>query len=320
MASVALTGTRRSLAALVDFARGAIGPEATVQPQAWRAPLRRLYDRLFGPIEGSGLLRGKRLLVIAPHLELHYLPFAALIATDDRNRDRFLIERYALVSVPSAAVWARLADRAGVQAARGVLAVAPKAIALPGTRDEVEAIRSVYGTRATLLVGTAATKSAVDAAADQYGVLHFATAGLLNRQNPLFSFLQLDPSSGEEGRLEVHDVFGMRLTDQLVVLSACQTGVSAGAVADVPAGDDWVGLVEAFHYAGARSVLGTLWSVDDRATASLMARFYGDLHSGRDEATALAEAQRQTLRAAESRNPYLWAGFLLSGAPEIVRQ
>jgi len=176
----------------------------------------------------------------------------------------------------------------------------------------------VYGTRATLLVGTAATKSAVDAVADQYGVLHFATAGLLNRQNPLFSFLQLGPSSGEEGRLEVHDVFGMRLNASLVVLSACQTGVGAGALADVPAGDDWVGLVEAFHYAGARSVLATLWSVDDRATAGMMARFYAGLQAGESGATALAAAQRRALSVAMTDNPYFWAGFVLSGVPEIA--
>ena len=318
VASVDLKGTRRSLAALVDFARGAMSPEASVQPRAWRAPLRRLYDRLLGPIEGAGLLRGKRLLVIAPHLELHYLPFAALIAA--RDRDRFLIERYALATVPSAAVWASLAARTGAQAPGGVLALAPRALALPGTRDEVDAIRDAYGSRATLLVGTAATKSALNAVADRYGVLHIATDGVLNKQNPLFSFLQLGPSAGDNGRLEIHDVFGMRLNARLVVLSACQTGVGAGAVTDVPAGDDWVGLVEAFHYAGARNVLGTLWSVNDRATARVMARFYSGLRSGRDEATALAEAQRQALRAPDTDNPYLWAGFVLSGVPEVVRQ
>jgi len=315
IASVDLRLTRRSLSALVDFARGVISPDAAVEPRAWRPPLRRLYARLLAPIEGAGLLRGKRFVVIAPHLELHYLPFAALIAPGDH----FLIERYALVTVPSAAVWAQLADRVAAPVPRGVLALAPRAVALPGTGEEIDAIRRAYGDGATLLVGTAATKAAFGAMADQYAVLHLATSGFLNKQNPLFSFLQLGPSSGEDGRLEVHDVFGLRLNARLVVLSACQTGVGAGALADVPTGDDWVGLVEAFHYAGARNVIATLWSVDDRASANVMRRFYGGLQAGEDEATALAEAQRQTLKLAMSDNPYFWAGFVLSGVPEFAR-
>jgi CHAT domain-containing protein/tetratricopeptide (TPR) repeat protein len=316
IATVELKVTRRSLAALVDFARHAISPEATGEQQVWRAPLRRLYDRLVAPIEAAGLLRGKRLLVIAPHVELHYLPFAALLAP----ADRFLIERYALVTVPSASVWMQLAARAGPQPAPNVLALAPRAAALPGTREEIDAIQRAYGNQATLLVGAGATESALNGVADRYGILHLATFGVLNKRNPLFSFLELGPSAGEDGRLEVHEVFGLRLNARLVVLSACQTGVGAGAFADVPNGDDWVGLVEAFHYAGARNVLATLWSVDDRATAVVMARFYSALRAGHDEATALAEAQRRALIASTTRNPYLWAGFVLSGVPEIARR
>src|SRR2546425_7537445 len=123
-------------------------------------------------------------------------------------------------------------------------------------------------------------------------IVHLATYGVLNKNNPLFSFVELGAGDGDDGRLEVHEVFGLTLNARLLVLSACQTGLGAGAVADVPPGDDWVGLVQGFLYAGASNVIGTLWPVQDRSTARFMERFYGELAAGRSEAVALATAQR----------------------------
>jgi len=100
-----------------------------------------------------------------------------------------------------------------------------------------------------------------------------------------------------------------------VVLSACQTGMGAGALGDVPPGDDWVGLVQAFFFAGASNVMATLWPVQDRATADLMTRFYAALAAGRPEAEALAEAQQAMLRNPATVHPFYWAGFTLSGGP-----
>lgn len=164
-----------------------------------------------------------------------------------------------------------------------------------------------------MLVGAAASKHAVRDAAPQQQIIHFATYGVLNKDNPLFSFVELMPEGGDDGRLEVHDVFGLRLRARLVVLSACQTALGAGALADVPAGDDWVGLVQAFLSAGASHVMATLWSVQDRGTADLMTRFYTALRAGRPEAEALAEAQRAMLRNPATAHPFYWAGFTLSG-------
>ena len=125
------------------------------------------------------------------------------------------------------------------------------------------------------------------------------------------SFVELGAGGGEDGRLEVHEVFGLSLHARLLVLSACQTGVSAGTIADVPPGDDWVGLVEGFLYAGASNVLATLWPVEDRATARFMERFYRELAAGRTDAEALAQAQRAAVRDQRSGHPFFWAGFNL---------
>ena len=141
--------------------------------------------------------------------------------------------------------------------------------------------------------------------------MHLATHGVLNKHNPLFSFVQLGAGGGEDGRLEVHEVFGLNLPVRLLVLSACETAVAAGTTADVPPGDDWVGLVNAFLFAGAANVLGTLWPVQDASTARLMSRFYEELGTGRSEADALALAQRAALRDPASSHPFYWAGFTL---------
>jgi CHAT domain-containing protein/tetratricopeptide (TPR) repeat protein len=303
---------RERLASLVDFSRAALTPatRGDARPSS-RAPLERLYRLLIDPIEVAGLLRGSRALVIVAHEDLHYLPFAALRKPGAANP--YLVQQYVLTTVPSASVWLRLHERALPPQGGGVLALAPRADALPGTGTEVAAIARVFGPRARVLVGPEATRQAVERAASTHEIIHFATYGVLNKHNPLFSYVELAPQRNADGRLEVHDVFGLDLHARLVVLSACQTALGSGALADVPSGDDWVGLVEAFLFAGAANVLATLWPVEDRATAGFMERFYTELAGGRSEAEALAVTQRAMLRNSATASPFYWAGFSLSG-------
>ena len=252
---------------------------------------------------------GKQRLLIAPHAELHYLPFAALVRPGPP--EQVLVERYILEYVPSASVWLRLRARPGPPARAGVLALAPRVAALPGSRAEVAAIGRIFGTQARVLVGPQATESAFRMFAPDQGIVHLATFGVLNKRNPLFSFVELGPGENQDGRLEVHEVFGLTLNARLLVLSACQTGLAAGALADVPPGDDWVGLVNGFLYAGVSNVMATLWPVADVATARLMERFYTELAAGRSEAEALALAQRAAVRNSATARPFFWAGFTL---------
>lgn len=314
--AVDLNVSRYALATLVDFARGTlVRPQSSGLRSAWRAPLRRLYEHLVGPVEAGGALAGVSRLIVVPHAELHYLPFAALVRRGDVTvRDEFLIERYEITYAPSASVWTRLGDRVRPQAG-GVLALAPRAGVLPGSREEVEAIRALYGREATVLTNAAASEPAFRAAAPRYGIVHLATYGVLNKHNPLFSFVELNPGADADGRLEVHEVFGLALNARLLVLSACQTALASGAVSDVPAGDDWVGLVRAFLNVGAANVIATLWPVEDRSTARLMERLHRRLRSGQSEGVALTEAQRETLRHSATADPFYWAGFVLVGGP-----
>jgi CHAT domain-containing protein len=310
VAALDLKVSHNTLAAQVDFARSTLASEKEgAVRRAWRPSLRRLYRQLVAPVEATGLLAGKQRLLIAPHAELHYLPFAALVRSGPP--EQVLVERYVPEYVTSASVWLRLRARAGAPARSGVLALAPRVAALPGSRAEVAAIGRIYGTQARVLVGPQATESAFRIFAPDQGIVHLATFGVLNQRNPLFSFVELGPGENQDGRLEVHEVFGLTLNARLLVLSACQTGVGAGALADVPPGDDWVGLVQGFLYAGASNVMATLWPVADVATARLMERFYRDLAAGRSEAEALALTQQAALSDPATAHPFFWAGFTL---------
>ena len=311
VASLDLHLPHSALAAQVDFARAQLlNPRnRTLPARDWRPSARRLYERLIAPVESARLLTGKQRLIVVPHAELHYLPFAALLRPGPPEQP--LVQRYIVEYVPSASVWLRLRDRTRRTAGVGALALAPRPNALPGSLAEIEAVRRAFRERAAALVGAAATESAFRTLAPQRDVVHLATHGVLNKHNPLFSFVQLEPGAGDDGRLEVHEVFGLNLQARLLVLSACQTGVGAGTTADVPAGDDWVGFVNAFLLAGAGNVLGTLWPVEDVSTARLMTHFYQQLGAGRSEAEALALAQRAALREPASSHPFYWAGFTL---------
>jgi CHAT domain-containing protein/Tfp pilus assembly protein PilF len=310
VAALDLGMRRQEVAQLVDFTRATIARRSAGGTDSlWRAPLRRLHAVLMAPIERSGLLTGKTQQVLVPQGELQYLPFAALLD----SAGRFLVQRYALAMTPSASVWIALGDRPAGPPGAGLVAFAPQPATLPGSSQEVATIRRLAGADAQVLSGGAATESAFRRLAPTSRVLHLATYGVLNKQNPLFSFVQLAPDGVQDGRLEVHEVFGLTLAADLVVLSACQTGLGSGALADVPAGDDWVGLTRAFLHAGARHVVATLWPVDDWATAALMERFYGAGDVAAEPSRALAEAQRALLAAPATAHPFYWAGFVTLG-------
>ncbi len=169
-----------------------------------------------------------------------------------------------------------------------------------------------FGDQVRILEDDRATETYVRRHASSTDVLHLASRGFVSRWNPLYSYVELRPDSENDGRLEVHEVFGLDLNARLVVLSACETALAAGLLEDVPAGEEWVGLVRAFLYAGASNVLATLWRVEDRATGELMDLFYRELARNRSPGAALAAAQREMLRHPETRDPFYWAAFTLT--------
>ncbi|MFC1661480.1 CHAT domain-containing protein [Gemmatimonadota bacterium] len=294
---------------LVRFLRGTVDPDD--EAELWRTPLRRLHSALISPLEAAGHLDGKRLIIVAPHGELHYLPFQALIRPDPGG-ESFLIEAYDIAYAPSASVGLEVARRQPERHGGGLLAMAPQPDVLVHSSAEVLGI-SHGDALADVYIGSEATEGRFRRLAPDRQILHLATFGVLNPRNPLFSYVQLRPEGSTDGRLEAHEVFGLQLDADLVVLSACETGIASGLRREVPPGDDWIGLARAFLFAGAQSVLATLWPVDDQATAGLMEDFYRGLERGHSKARSLADAQRAMLRDPGHQSPFYWAPFQLSG-------
>jgi CHAT domain-containing protein len=277
---------------------------------AWAKPASRLHSVLIEPIENAGWLDGITWLYIVPNGLLHYVPFAALPRTKS-GEPRYLIDDFTVTHLPQASV---LAERAGDPTGSSLLALAPSTSGVPFAAREVEHLAALYD-GAEILVGRDARESAFKARAGEFRRLHLATHGTFDPWNPLRSGVELEPGDGEDGRLEVREIFDLRLDADLVALSACETGLGSGYFTDIPAGDELVSLSRAFLYAGSRSVLATLWKVDDRSTLDLMRVFYERLER-EGPGAALATAQR-ALRSGEGseRHPYFWAGFVLVHAP-----
>ena len=169
------------------------------------------------------------------------------------------------------------------------------------------------------MAGKQATESAFKAQAGNYRVLHLATHGYFNKQNPLLSGLELEADRDNDGLLEVHEILELSLHAGLVTLSACQTGMGSGYFNEIPAGDDFISLTRAFLLAGSSSVLATLWEVDDRSTVDLMKGFYGRLGqagTGKNQARALAMVQRELRASKKFNHPFYWAPFVLVGSRE----
>lgn len=186
---------------------------------------------------------------------------------------------------------------------------------LPSTLREAKAIMAVTPPGEGMLAsGFAATKEQVAGEGlRNYRIVHFATHGLLNSESPELSGIILslvdEQGASREGFLRLHDIYNMDLTADLVVLSACRTSLGRSVQ-----GEGVVGLAGGFMYAGAKSVVASLWKVDDDATAELMGHFYtAMLKDGLPPAAALRAAKREIWKQERWRAPFYWAGFTLQG-------
>jgi CHAT domain-containing protein len=146
-----------------------------------------------------------------------------------------------------------------------------------------------------------------------YSVVHFATHGLINSEHTELSGIVLslfdEQGNSQDGFLRLHDIYNLRLPADLVVLSACSTGLGKEIK-----GEGLVGLTRGFMYAGASSVVASLWKVDDDATAELMRHFYDAMFSkGLTPAAALRDAQLKMSQDKRWHSPYYWAGFIIQG-------
>ncbi|HKR59643.1 MAG TPA: CHAT domain-containing tetratricopeptide repeat protein, partial [Pyrinomonadaceae bacterium] len=186
---------------------------------------------------------------------------------------------------------------------------------LPFTRQEAEQILAVAPRTGNLkAIDFKANRTvATGAELSKYRYVHFATHGYLDSERPDLSAIVLSlvdqKGQPQDGFLRAHEIYNLNLPAELVVLSACQTGLGKEIK-----GEGLVGLTRGFMYAGARRVVVSLWNVNDKATADLMQRFYrGMLREGQTPSAALRKAQAEMSQQKQWQSPYYWAAFVLQG-------
>lgn len=355
-----IPATRTDLAAAVRSLRDAINERRPLK--SFEDQAAKLYDLLIRPADA--LMAAGEALLISPDGPLNALPFAVLVREDGGSGWSFLVERRPLHFVVSASVYAQLAQPLRArrreepvlvafgdpnygtaalvsgESRRSFVGRATDLRPLPHARQEVQSIAQLFDGKVEVHLGAQATEARVKSLDERVDYVHFACHGFLDERFPLGSTLAMalpagDEESDDNGFLQAWEIIEqVRLEADLVTLSACETGLGADM-----GGEGLIGLVRAFQYAGARSVVASLWSVADQPTADLMRSFYSSLQSGESKAEALQTAQLSLIRNGRNlagaedgergvrrlvgtatdegpptNHPYYWAAFQLFGA------
>lgn len=282
----------------------------------YRAVGQKLYLQLLQPAAAE--LAGKTHLVIVPDPALPTLPFQALVDPAGKH----LAERCSLSYAPSVTALAAMMDLR--DARRKETATVPLFAAgrpqytaypdLPATEPEVRAIAALAGAGARVYTGAAASESRVRAEIGNARFVHLATHGLINEVAPMYSALALTKGPTDDGLLEARELLGMDLKAEMVVLSACESGLGQGV-----RGEAVLGLTWALFVAGAPTSVVSQWQVEDTSTGTLMQSFYSRFLRPAKGAPPVARvqalrlAQLQMLRDGKHGHPYYWAPFVLVG-------
>jgi CHAT domain-containing protein/Tfp pilus assembly protein PilF len=303
---------------------------------------RRLYKMLFYPIE-SLVPKSVTNLIIVPDGILYYLPFETLIPDDgDSSKNDFLIKRFTISYSPSASALYYLSRRPkGQRYSKDLLAFgepfypktsflreknspSPSEILLelykkngflisqiPFSKKEVKDIaRKFKPDKKDIYTGKQATEKVLkNLSLENYRIIHFACHAFSDENYPLRSalVLSLDRDDEEDGFLQVLEMYKMQINSDLVVLSACQTGRGKNI-----RNEGILGLPRIFFYMGSRSVISTLWSIGDKASAQFMKYFYANFSQGCGKTQALRLAKMRMIETRYS-HPYYWGAFILTG-------
>lgn len=283
-------------------------------------------------------------LIIAPDGILYYLPFETLMPSnrDQLTRKKFLIEKYNISYVPSSSILMFLSEKKhAYENPKMLLAFGDPSYTLKSStskknnKTDVDILREMYidlgfdfsplpyskqevleisryfpdEKKDIYLENRAREEIFKKSSLEDYRIIHFACHGLLSEEYPYRSalVLSLDDDSQEDGFLQVREIYNLRVGADLVVLSACQTGKGK-----MEKGEGVLGLPRIFFYAGARSVVLTLWKINDQSTAEFMNLFYFYLSRGHDKSQALRLSKLKMLNS-KFNHPFYWAGFVLNG-------
>jgi CHAT domain-containing protein len=305
---------------------------------------RELFQLLLGP--SAHILSGKKTIVVVPDDVLWELPFQAL----KNSSGQYLIESHPLFYVPSLTALREimtrearnLTDNGSKSTVRRHTSSGPSLLAfgnpklsagtisqvktfarneklgpIPETKIEVATLGGLYGaSRSKLFVGEDATEDRAKAEMSQFEVLHFATHGVLDGKDPLYSNILLSRSGPEgDGLLEAREIMKLNLAADIAILSACDT-----ARGRISGGEGVIGMMWALFVAGCPTTVVSQWSVESRSTTKLMIEFHRALlglnkqsERMKRAADALREAQLKMLKSQVYRHPFYWAGFVVVG-------
>jgi CHAT domain-containing protein len=283
-----------------------------VQYNAGRGDIGQRWQAIAGPILEALLpeLEGMKLVYLVPHHLLHYLPLHALQVSNGGDKVRHLIDLFPIAYAPSAAVLNRVIrrqenDLPNRRVRRAlVLGYTENEAEKPVFEGEAERVAKLLYTRPFL--GAAAERKLLWEKGKDFDTFHFSCHGIFSGVDPLASHIKL-----ADGPLTAYEIMQMNLNADLVTLSACETAVSE----NLP-GDELVGLPRALLYAGASSVLVTLWSVEANSALEIMEQFYRRLHEIKPEGPVPeAIALREAILSVKLKHehPFYWAPFVLVG-------
>ncbi|WP_276168487.1 CHAT domain-containing protein [Zobellia alginiliquefaciens] len=277
-----------------------------------------LGNRLFEKILKQPLkeIDSKHLIVI-PDGELHYLPFDLL-----RKEDMYLLETKSISYGNSITSLLELVKKEKGKE-NNVLAFAPnfdEEVVVQENRqfgkllyndDEVFGISSYFNTQKVL--DQEATLANFKSYTSKFNIIHLATHASANDAYPDYSYLAFSQpkDSSENSVLYIKDLYNISLNADLVTLSACQTGIGK-----LQKGQGMLSLSKGFYYAGAKSLVNTLWKINDKSSVKLMEFFYEGLSKGKSKALALRDAKLKYLKTTDDdllRHPYYWSAFVVSG-------
>ncbi|WP_420571162.1 CHAT domain-containing protein [Kordia sp.] len=289
----------------------------------------KLYQKLLQPIENTLTEE----LIIIPDGEINFIPFDALITENASTISEikslpYLLKKHQISYNYSATLFGQLKEKKESQASNDVLAFAPKfgnenietiamrrngLGALKYNIEEVEAIENLFST--SIFKNDLATKANFISNVKDHKIIHLSTHAKSNDKQGDYSFIAFSKNNDSlpNDQLYVRELYNLNLDADMVVLSACETGIG-----ELQKGEGVISLARAFTYAGARSTITSLWNVNDAQTTKLMTLFYTNLKQGMTKDKALHKAKLAYIENEDLAAPYFWAAFIPAGNMEAI--
>ena len=268
-----------------------------------KQPLSQLFDLIFKPV--STFIQKFSHIIISPHLFWHYFPFQALF---NKDKKQYLCDQYHISLCPSASVLKQCIEKNNVNRDSGLI-LAHGTSELVFVEQEAEKIAQAFNSKADVFLTQEADLEKIEYAKDKYGLIHIACHGNFDSDQPFPSGIHFPSSKSNKQIIYLLEFFKLKIRTNLVTLSACESGLI-----NYTSADELIGISRGLFYAGAASVLLSLWQVADESTCYLMENFYWHyVNNRKTKAESLQLAMQGVKAKKEYAHPYFWAPFTVIG-------